>query len=1010
MFIVLVSNPNNLHWTSAKFKRKFADTKIHFKSDFPFMLKTLDSLRNSPIFRANGSLKKPIIIQFLIAGLLPLLLLGIVSFWLISSVSTQMITQNFESLKANKKLNVENYSQTIVNQVITASANPNTADNLIILSRSFQDVVDEAFDENDTEEFEYDEDVYIQHLRDELGEYYNNQFLPTYQTANDGKSIDVNSILNSLASPAVVLQHAYIQNNPSPLGMKHEMFASNMDSNYDINHKKLHETFKIYLEKFGYYDIFLVDNRGNVVYSVYKELDFATNLKSGPFADSGLANAFNAAMQLNQANEFVLLDYEQYTPSYEAPASFIASPIFKFGSRVGVLIYQMPLNAISAVMSERKGLGETGEAYLVGSDKQMRSDSFKSPEIFSVNNVFKTQKTVHSSAIDAGLNGEYGLIESQNYLGEDVIATYTPINFGGLQWAMVAEIETNEAYAPVNRLMWIIAFICLLVSICIYFVAIKIADKIISPIAYMQNSMAEIANSSDFSTRVDVKRDDEIGRSADSFNTLLESLELSIEETNTVVDAMAHGDFSMQVKADFKGHLLALKEGVNTSAKAMGGSISEVNKAVGAIARGDFNQRIEIHLEGELDTLKDNVNDSIAGMKLAIQDISSLVTAMSEGQFNVKVKNKLQGEYEALVKQAEAAMSSVDSAVNEIDDVMSDVAVGKLDSRVKAVLPGQLNHIKNNINTSLDSIANVFNQTKMALTAISEGKLYLNVKEDFPGQFNDIKLSINETIDKLKHVVLEIKDTAVSVNNNATEISTGNNQLSQRTETQSAKLETTASNMDEITATVKSTALSAQHANKKAGQAKEMAMKGGDVVKLAITAMDDINIASTKIADIISVIDAIAFQTNLLALNAAVEAARAGEQGRGFAVVASEVRNLAGRSATAAKQITDLINNSTEKVKTGSSLVIKSGDTLEEIIAKVDDVDQIVSDITMAAEEESAGVQDAQRAVDSLQQLTQQNTSLAEESTASAEMLKHKANDMTKLMEFFTTDEQSQQG
>lgn len=972
------------------------------------MTKFLDYFNAIKLLREENSLKKPITIKFLAAGLTPLLLFGAISFWLLSSLSTDLVTQSFTALKANKVINIEDYGKTIVNQVITASANPNTADNLIILSRAYAEVVDEAFEENDTEEFDYDEDIYIDFLRSELGEYYENEFSTAYRAANEEKLPDTTSMLANLSSPAVVLQHAYIHKNASQLGNKNEMYKSAMNSKYDLNHTRLHETFNIYLEKFGYYDIFLVDNRGNIIYSVFKEIDFATNLNTGPFSTSGLADAYKEALNLTEPNDYVLIDYAQYTPSYESPASFIASPVFKYGNRVGVLIFQMPLEAISSVMSERKGLGQTGEAYLVGQDKFMRSDSYKDPDNLSVENAFRKNIKVSSQSIELGLNGQSGIIETDNYLGEEVLSAYTPVNFGDLQWAMVAEIETSEAFSAVTRMIWIITIIVIVVAICIFYFALKVADKIINPITSLQQAMARITEKSDFSERVLVETNDEIGHSAEVFNTLLEGFELSISETNKVVSAMANGDFSTQVESECKGDLLILKEGVNASMKAMGDSICEMNRVVVALANGDFDQRIDIQLHGELHTLKTSVNESISSMKFAMGEISDLIQEMSKGNFKGSATRTLPGDYNQLIEEANSAMSSVDSAVTEIDIVMSAVSQGILDSRIEAILPGQLSQIKENVNASLSVIADVFSQTESVLTCVADGKLHRKIEKEFPGQFNSLKVSTNITLAKLTEVVNEIKQTATAVNSSAIEISNGNHQLSERTVQQSSDLESTAASMEEITVTVKKTEENATHANEMAKQAKEFASKGGIVVKDAIEAMNEINDASGKIASIISVIDAIAFQTNLLALNAAVEAARAGEQGRGFAVVASEVRNLAGRSSNAAQEISSLINDTVNKVQIGAQLVSHSGTTLEDIITQVENVDNIVREISLAAVEQSKGVQGAQRAMESLQTLTQQNTSMAEEGTAASENLKIKANNMTQLMEFFETQIKSE--
>ena len=274
------------------------------------------------------------------------------------------------------------------------------------------------------------------------------------------------------------------------------------------------------------------------------------------------------------------------------------------------------------------------------------------------------------------------------------------------------------------------------------------------------------------------------------------------------------------------------------------------------------------------------------------------------------------------------------------------------------------------------------------------------------GFFEAMSRGVNQLADNMSEVVSKVKLVASDVRRGAEEISAGNANLSQRTEQQSSSLEETASSMEEMTTTVKQNADNAGQANQLAMAARDQAEKGGTVVSQAVKAMADINDSSKKIADIIGVIDDIAFQTNLLALNAAVEAARAGEQGRGFAVVASEVRSLAGRSATAAKEIKELIQDSVRKVEGGSVLVTQSGQTLEKIVASVKKVSDIVAEIAAASREQSSGIEQVNRAVMQMDELTQQNAALVEEATAASQAMAEQVRGLNDMLERYRVAEQ----
>ena len=301
------------------------------------------------------------------------------------------------------------------------------------------------------------------------------------------------------------------------------------------------------------------------------------------------------------------------------------------------------------------------------------------------------------------------------------------------------------------------------------------------------------------------------------------------------------------------------------------------------------------------------------------------------------------------------------------------------------------------------SIISTLNAAVSIADRIAGGQLGNEVRVDSNDELGRLLEALKRMDLKLVDIVGGVRGSADAVGSAARQLSHGNDDLSQRTQEQAAALEETASSMEEMTATVKQNADNARQANQLAVGAREQAEKGGSVVHRAIGAMGEINASSRKIADIISVIDEIAFQTNLLALNAAVEAARAGEQGRGFAVVATEVRSLAQRSASAAKEIKDLINDSVEKVKVGSELVDESGKTLSEIMESVKKVTDIVAEIAAASEEQSAGIEQVNNAVTQMDNVTQQNAALVEEASAASKSMEQQSATLVTQIGYFRT-------
>jgi methyl-accepting chemotaxis protein len=299
------------------------------------------------------------------------------------------------------------------------------------------------------------------------------------------------------------------------------------------------------------------------------------------------------------------------------------------------------------------------------------------------------------------------------------------------------------------------------------------------------------------------------------------------------------------------------------------------------------------------------------------------------------------------------------------------------------------------------SITAPLRQGLEAATAMAGGDLSQPVESTHRNEIGDLLRAFGRMQAALHGVVGQVRASCDSIGTASAEIATGNQDLSARTEQTASNLQQAASSMEQLTGTVKQSADSARHANQLAASAAEVAARGGVVVSQVVATMEGINSSSKKIADIIGVIDGIAFQTNILALNAAVEAARAGEQGRGFAVVASEVRSLAQRSASAAKEIKGLIGDSVEKVEGGSRLVADAGKTMNEIVGSVQRVSDIIGEITAAATEQSQGIGEVNGAVSQLDQMTQQNAALVEQSAAAAESLREQATRLSGVVATF---------
>ena len=489
-------------------------------------------------------------------------------------------------------------------------------------------------------------------------------------------------------------------------------------------------------------------------------------------------------------------------------------------------------------------------------------------------------------------------------------------------------------------------------------------------------------------------------------NTTIEQVRGNIKtfvaEMNNMSSHHDAGDIDVMLdESKFKGTYAEMASGVNTM---VGGHMSLNQKAM-TVVRGFGDGNFDLPLEkfpgkkAEINTIVEQVRSNI---QTFISDMKYMSQQHDAGDIDIKIDlSKFNGVYKEMAQGVNGMVDGHISMNKKAIAVVQGFGAGDFDIPLES-LPGEKKFINDSIEQVRSNLTALVADTNMLAQAAANG--YIEQRADAGkhlGDFRTLVQGINQTLETIVGPIVVIKKASDSVNTAAKEISTGNNDLSRRTEHQASSLEETASSMEELASTVKQNADNAKQANQMAATASSVATKGGKVVSEVVTTMAAITESSRQIEDIISVIDGIAFQTNILALNAAVEAARAGEQGRGFAVVASEVRSLAQRSASAAKEIKELINNSVSKVEDGTRQVEEAGITMKEIVASVQRVTDIMAEITAASLEQSEGINQVNNAITQMDEVTQQNAALVEQAAAAAESLEEQAQAMTDAISMF---------
>ncbi len=563
------------------------------------------------------------------------------------SAIEEQVQSRLTSLREDRASQIERYFHTMRDQALVYNKDRMVIDAMRGLAEAFNGFKNEVLVDPNKE-------------KKALKEYYSKDFSTEYAGRNSDQRPAVDTIFSKLDDSAVTMQYRYIKSNSNPLGSKDALMASSDGSSYSQLHRKYHPSIRELQQRFGYYDIFLIDaDSGHVVYSVFKELDYATSLKNGPFADTGLADAYRGAMALPDSNSVYMTDFAPYLPSYQDPAIFLAIPIFDGDERLGVLAFQLPIDRINSVMTgdgkwKESGLGESGETYLVGADKKMRSQSrfwIEDKEGFlaaisaagvdaaTIGAIKSKQtvigiQTVDSPGVQSALKGEAGFSVFNDYRGVPVLSSYKPVEINGQKWAILAEEDEAEAYAAsdalhdyVLYLIWGSAVVLLLASGALGWV---FSNSIVRPLERIVSSMKDISSGSgDLTVRLDDHAKDELGMLARAFNIFVEKLDSIMSDIggSTTEIATASEELSM-ITADTRGGIERQHteiQQVATAVEELTATVKEVALNTNAVA--DASREAGSHVNTGRVVVKDS-SESIQRLSHSLVESQNVVNAL----------------------------------------------------------------------------------------------------------------------------------------------------------------------------------------------------------------------------------------------------------------------------------------------------------------------------------------------------------------------------------------------
>lgn len=617
----------------------------------------------------NMKLSTLLIITMLSVGLVPLVVTAIIA---LNSAASSLEKQSFsqlESIRSIKAEAIERHVKSSESSIKTVAITPVVLEASIALKAAYNSYVS-------------DSGVNVESIWDDVTDYYEQRYLGKYREINN-RNIDVKPLYQDISPNAAALQHAYLVNNTAKMGSKDEFLKATGTANYHGLHEKYHGYFRRVMKDFNYKDILLVDPKtGAIFYSVSKEIDFATSIFSGPFADSNMAKAVQKTIDDNGIH---LMDFESFKPYYDLPSGFHTAPILDRNELAAVIVFQLSVEPITEIMGSRIGLGETGETYLVGTDKLMRSDSFRKPETHSFYKSYSNPETgkVNTLAVNEALKGLSNTQVIEDYTGKTSLSSYQIVDLGEFQWAILAEKDEAEALWAVNNLRNLVFLVILGALIVIVIVAIRVSKVISKPIIAISDVMKKVQTSGDFSHRVNSDYQNEIGVIGNAFDQLLSNLKTAFSATQTALTEVSRGNYSVTVNGQFSGDIYTLKQGIDSAVSdiksASEESVSQrqvaAKEAQEAAKQKENALQQQAIAQEKADEAAQQQEIALRAKQQAEEKANEALIATEESEKQKQIANEKASEAEKIAQQASQAALEANRIKQALDNVSTNAIV-----------------------------------------------------------------------------------------------------------------------------------------------------------------------------------------------------------------------------------------------------------------------------------------------------------------------------------------------